>query len=114
MSCEGLESDVVFKNSHLIVFRNKIWELLKKDEIFTGFDELWFFNAEPVITKPHDVTIVCPPEILEQSIDDMNDIADWMEKSGCVLGLGDGTGLNYVTTDLKIASKIENFGVEEI
>ncbi|WP_074304455.1 hypothetical protein [Singulisphaera sp. GP187] len=74
------------------------------DKLFFGFDEAWFFGSKPPSIKPCDIYIVepCPIDHLESSL-----VCDWMQQSGCILGLGDGLELNYVTTDAMIAHFME-------
>jgi hypothetical protein len=57
------------------------------------------------MVKPDDLWIVAPLKILDEFPAGLD---SWMTNSGCVLGLGDGIGLNYVTTSIEIASAIEN------
>jgi hypothetical protein len=73
--------------------------------LFFGFDEMWLFDHEPTEGMPKDVSLVGPYNIETDEIRPA--IKSWMDRSQCKLGLGDGTGLNYVTPDKEIASAIE-------
>ena len=68
---------------------------------FTGYDEIWFFDAEPhrvdqppTITSERELTDTTD----EFNVETLNKLPDWMDASGCTVGLGDGGGLNYVAT----------------
>jgi hypothetical protein len=70
--------------------------------LFAGFDEVWCFHMEPTLAKPEELSIVAPCNF---GIDDVpEDVADWMRRGGCALGLGDGIGMNYVFGDAQTAS----------
>jgi len=83
------------------------WGLLVLVEdlrLFAGFDEVWCFNEPPLVPKPSDVSIVPPaaPELLNAEL-----LRSWFEEARCVLGLGDGAGLNYVTLDVELAGVLD-------
>jgi hypothetical protein len=75
-------------------------ELLKaerKNRIFFGFDEIWFFpgprlNNEPLTQRPDHLSIVGPRGIDSNLI---SELQDWMRSTHCSLGLGDGEGVNF-------------------
>jgi hypothetical protein len=56
--------------------------------------------------KPEGVRIVAPCDLGEGV---PNEVADWMWRSGCVVGLGDGEGLNYVTFDEGVARQLSEY-----
>lgn len=75
-------------------------------EAFSGFDELLFFDGPapdvelecvPLTSCVADFTETVPPELTE-----------WMERTNCVLILGDGCGLNYATTERGISRVIRS------
>lgn len=74
-------------------------------KLFTGFDELWCFHHEPTIPKLSDISIVAPLNLSTDDVPEM--LADWMDESKCLLGLGDGIGLNFVARDERIAVALE-------
>lgn len=80
-------------------------QLMLADGMFSGFDELWCFRHEISIPIPPDVYLVGPLQIKTELPDA---VKMWMKQSKCVLGLGDGTGLNYITNDPVIAKLLEN------
>jgi hypothetical protein len=64
--------------------------------LFTHFDEVWLFDEDPSWPKPEGISIVTPSDLTEEV---PTEVAVWMYRSGCIVGLGDGIGLNYVTVD---------------
>jgi len=74
--------------------------------LFTHFDEVWLFREPPMDPKPKGVSIVAPCDLSE---DVPTEVADWIQRSGCVVGLGDGEGLNYVTVDEGIARWLSEY-----
>lgn len=80
-------------------------QLMLADGMFSGFDELWCFRHEISIPTPPDVSLVGPLQIKTEIPDA---VQMWMKQSKCILGLGDGTGLNYITNDPAIAKLLEN------
>ena len=55
--------------------------------LFTHFDEMWVFREAPKEPKPEGVRIVAPCDLGEGV---PTEVADWMYRSGCIVGLGDG------------------------
>ena len=80
--------------------------LARKYLLFTHFDEVWLFREAPMVSKPEEVRIVAPYDLSEEV---PNEVADWMDRSGCVVGLGDGDGLNYVTVDERVALLLSEY-----
>jgi hypothetical protein len=64
----------------------------RRNRIFFGFDEVWFFPRPPVRPKPQELVITGPNRI---TADLLAHVSKWMQKTGCSLGLGDGTGMNF-------------------
>src|ERR687897_276196 len=80
--------------------------LARKYLLFTHFDEVWLFREAPMEPKPEEVSIVALYDLSEEV---PPEVADWMWRSGCVVGLGDGDGLNYVTVDERIARLLSEY-----
>ena len=74
--------------------------------LFTHFDEMWLFGEAPIEPKPEGVSIVAPCDLGEGV---PTEVADWMWRSGCVVGMGDGEGLNYVTVDEDLARQLSEY-----
>ncbi len=82
--------------------------LARKYLLFTHFDEIWLFRDDPMEPKPDEVTIVLPPYDLGEEVP--SEVANWMQRSGCIVGLGDdGNGLNYVTVDERLARQFSGY-----
>lgn len=73
------------------------------DELFVGFDEVWFFPTNDVEPKPKSVFIVGPDRIDKNAL---NKLRIWMRRNNCSLGLGDGCGLNVIVKADGIARNI--------
>ena len=80
--------------------------LARKYLLFTHFDEVWLFSEAPTEPKPEVVGIVAPYNLGEEV---PPEVADWMYRSGCIVGLGDGDGLNYVTVDERVARELSEY-----
>lgn len=89
----------------LVVGEGKILEVARAYELFNGFDEIWLFEARPTVEKPRGISIVPPPADLT-AVAPPQELREWIEASGCVLGLGDGIGMNYITTSREIAEAL--------
>ena len=63
-------------------------------DLFFGFDEVWFFPSDQIEPKPDLISIVGPRKIDKAKVDK---ICDWLQRNDCLLGLGDGVGLNFIT-----------------
>jgi hypothetical protein len=81
----------------------KLLAVEQKQRIFYGFDEVWFFPHFNIEPKPPKICITGPMDLPEKL---PNTLVRWMEGSKCSLGLGDGTGLNFVVKLAGIAKHI--------
>jgi hypothetical protein len=63
------------------------------DQVFFGFDEIWFFPGDEIEPKPESAWIVGPKRIDQAKL---KELGDWMVKNGCSLALGDGDGMNVI------------------
>jgi hypothetical protein len=80
--------------------------LARKYLLFTHFDEVWLFRQALMEPKPEGVRIVTPYNLSEEV---PTEVANWMRRSGCIVGLGDGDGLNYVTVDERVARQLAEY-----
>lgn len=64
-----------------------------RDQVFFGFDEVWFFPSEDIEPKPESAWLVGPNRIDQGKLDQLG---RWMAANGCSLALGDGDGLNFI------------------
>lgn len=91
------------------------------DNLFPGFDEVWFFTGPELSVPPMEISIVSTVHLRTPNVDaiernkdlknshDVATIIAWMSKSKCYLGMGDGIGLNYITDRKDLATRIEEF-----
>ena len=72
--------------------------------LFYGFDEIWVPARLPVAAPPSNGMVVGPMRVSEEDLS--HDLLVWMHRSECRLGLGDGTGMNFVAPDVQLASRL--------
>jgi hypothetical protein len=101
---EALGKAIVVSSSDLVC-------LSRKGDLFTGFDEMWFFRFEPMDAPPDDISLVGPLKIVEDFSPDLE--IQWMKRTGAVLGLGDGGGLNFASFDQEIAAQLAKMPGED-
>ena len=68
-------------------------EISSDDELFFGFDEVWFFPTGDITAKPDSAWLVGPNRVDQSRL---NSLGRWMADNRCTLGLGDGSGMNLV------------------
>ena len=64
----------------------------RHNQLFFGFDEVWFIPSSEVEPKPESLVITGPERINSHELEEHS---EWMRSSNCSLGLGDGTGMNF-------------------
>ncbi len=90
---QHLRPKIQFVGKGLMIKTAQLLSSERQHRLFFGFDELWFF-AKPVFDpKPKDICITGPATLPEQVPEKLT---RWMVRNKCSLGLGDGTGLNFV------------------
>jgi hypothetical protein len=100
----------IFKDIHheylkegVVLEGESILKLSESKIFFTGFDEIWCFYSKPQMYP--NQCLVGPSNITEcVSVEHET----WMNAAGCILGMGDGTGLNYITTEESISHKLNS------
>lgn len=119
ITCLDSNTDVgaiIHKNSHLksleefgeIVGKGlrvttaQLLEAEQKERIFYGFDEVWFSHTKAFAPKPRSAWLTGPSELHAHLPDEL---VQWMNDSQCMLGIGDGTGLNYVVKISGVAER---------
>jgi hypothetical protein len=79
--------------------------------LFTGFDEVWLYEEAP------HFDLSCVHGSTSESTDFSKelpvDTAEAIVKTKCRAALGDGCGLNYVTTDQDLAVRIEEVASDQ-
>jgi hypothetical protein len=71
------------------------------DEVFHGFDEVWFFPSDKISPKPKTAGLVGPNRADQTKLDKLG---SWIAANECSLGLGDGDGLNIVVNARGLAA----------
>ncbi len=89
----------------LVVPSDRAAEVIAAFKLFTGFDEVWWFDEEPSLAKPEELSLVGPLNLATDEIP--AGLTQWMQDSKCRLGLGDGIGLNFVTPDVEVAERLK-------
>lgn len=79
--------------------------LIEEHGFFNGFDEIWFMPDPPKMGKPETLRITSD---LGFEADPPAGLSAWMQETECLLGLGDGDGLNFATFDPKIADRFHH------
>jgi len=97
--------DITFLDSKIILTNEAIRKLNREFSLFNGFDEIYCFLEKPRALSPRKAFLTGPIEI-ENKIP--KDLERWMLNNNCLLGLGDGIGLNYITTERAIAEILES------
>ena len=92
----------------ILISGKSLCKIVLNEDLFSGFDEVWFSEEKPIMPKPTDVTLTAEIPITDARNSEVRlMIAEWITKSKYVLGLGDGNGLNYVTVDESIAHLVD-------
>lgn len=101
----ALGSQIQFVGKGALVSTRRLLTAERKQRIFFGFDEVWFFPQPPVKPKSNRICLTGPTELTDQF---PPGLAEWMKKTNCSVGLGDGTGLNIVAKLRGIAKYVLN------
>ncbi len=102
-------------NNGMLVSGADILALSTADRtVFTGFDEVWLSYEKPFDSLSLSVFITSEYAFTDESTisgltdEDWSSAAvEWMTESNFVLGLGDGIGLNYVTSSESVAQALD-------
>jgi hypothetical protein len=87
----ALRDDAVPVGSAILIQTRKLLNASREARLFFGYDEIWFFPARPSSPPPASGTLVGPHRVATLG----KPLRNWLVRSGCSLGLGDGTGLNF-------------------
>lgn len=96
--------DYALVGSSLLMPARDFSRISSELNLLTGFGEVWWFDAKPAIEKPTDIDLVGPLNLNEDPVPEA--LPRWMAESGCRLGVGDGIGLNFVTSDEAVARQL--------
>jgi hypothetical protein len=95
-----MEESCGFLGRSLVVSDAKILDIAKNYNLFYGFDEIWLYETYPVLDKPEEISLVATLDLSKDA--PSQELLEWFYESACVLGLGDGIGMNYLTTSKEI------------
>jgi len=102
------------KDRKIIVSGPTVVKAALADNFFNGFDEIWCFQRVPPEELPQSVYIAArqwlksPNYIGNPGGLTLEQIVEWMKRSGSVVGLADGDCLNYVAQDASYAHELED------
>jgi hypothetical protein len=88
----ALNGATPLKNGLLLPSR-RLRDASVRNQIFFGFDEVWFFPTDMVEPKPDSAWIVGPNRIDQTNF---HKLWHWMAENRCSLALGDGEGMNFI------------------
>lgn len=98
-----------FVGTSLLVRTKDLLAAERRERLFFGFDEVWFFSRSVLRPKPKKVCLIGPEKLTHPL---SRELVTWMHANGCSLGLGDGCGLNFVTKLSGVARYIVDECVE--
>ena|SRR5258708_4716723 len=90
---KSIASKVQILGSGLLLPTEALLATDARDQIFFGFDEVWFFPSKSIQPKPPSVSLVGPARVNQARF---NKLGKWMGDNSCSLALGSGEGLNFV------------------
>jgi len=77
----------------LLIPTKRLLEVESHNQIFFGFDEIWFFENKIIEPKPDSAWLVGPARVDQEK---MYKLGTWMLANRCSMALGDGEGLNVI------------------
>lgn len=96
-ACSLLGRSLLIGDAHLV-------DIARKYGLFSHYDEIWLFRERPTIDIPEGVGLGPPVEPCTE--EPSQQLVDWFNATGCVLGLSDGTGMNYITNSKEIVDSL--------
>jgi hypothetical protein len=94
----------------LLLPTRQLIEADSKNQLFFGFDEVWFFSSDQIGPKPNAAWLVGPARIDQHKLDK---IAGWMSDNSCSLALGDGEGLNFIVKAHGLVKKLLGHSIDQ-
>ena len=79
--------------SSLLLPTELLLETDSRNQIFFGFDEVWFFPNKSIRPKPPSAVLVGPARLNQERL---QKLGKWMLENSCSLALGGGEGLNFI------------------
>jgi hypothetical protein len=97
------EDDTPLSEQPFVLSGSQFARLTSNYNLFTGFDEIWLASVVPTLMRPEEASLVAPVNL---DFEMPGAIAEWMAASQCVLGLGDGWGVNFVATNRDVVAEL--------
>lgn len=97
--------------SGLLIRTSRLLAAERRERIFFGFDEVFFFQDRPRKSKPDTFSLVGPAE-LPSAVPPA--VVKWMARYRCSLALGDGTGLNFAARLSGVARYLMTHRLEHV
>jgi hypothetical protein len=94
----------------LLVPTKLLLEVDSSQQLFFGFDEVWFFPSKQIEAKPESAWLVGPARMDQRRLDDLG---RWMSNNSCSLALGDGEGLNYIVKAQGLVKQLLGHSIEQ-
>lgn len=94
----------------LVVSTQLLLDLEARQQVFFGFDEVWFFPTKPHLALPDSASIVGPTRLDKSRL---AGVGQWMEDTSCSMGLGGGDGLNFIVKARGLARYFVGSSIEQ-
>ena len=88
------EAECSILGDSLLIAGANIAAIAERHNLFNGFDEIWLYRECPQTEKPRGISIVSPIDLNVER--PSQELLDWFDQTGCILGLGDGIGMNFI------------------
>jgi len=86
-----------------VAVRGALLRSMLAGHFFNGFDEVWLCHDLPQTPKPEEVILTSERPAYRQGL---ARVQPWLQANRCLVGLGDGDGLNFVTLEPSVASQL--------
>jgi hypothetical protein len=96
--------------SGLLLPTELLLETDARNQIFFGFDEVWFFPSKSIEPKPISASIVGPARLDQGRVDKFG---KWISANSCSMALGDGEGLNFVVRAHGLVRFLLGYSIEQ-
>lgn len=96
--------------SGLLLRTDALLDADSRNQIFFGFDEVWFFPNKAIRPKPDSVTIVGPARLNKTRL---TKLGKWMCDNACSMALGGGEGLNFVVRAHGLVKFLLGYSIEQ-
>lgn len=99
------DAGAVDQDGRIVLAARALAPLVDDPQVFAGYDEVYVFARRSQAVGPPPVALTS-----EEPVGPDPRLASWFADTGCLLGLGDGYGLNYATPSRTLAGALEEAG----